>query len=140
MGANDAHTVKAFIEAEAYDGPSLIIAYSHCIAHGYDLSKGMEQQALAVESGHWPLFRFNPVLKHAGMNPFQMDSKAPTRKIKEYAYNETRYTMLAHADPDKAKFLLDMAQADADERWRFYSHLASVYEPQSAAEGGSSHG
>ena len=147
MGANDAHTIKTFLEAEAYDGPSIIIAYSHCIAHGYDLSKGMEQQALAVESGHWPLFRFNPALKQEGKNPFQLDSKAPTKRLKDYAYNETRYTMLAHADPEKAKHLLDLAQGDADERWRLYAHLADVYAPPappateaSATDGDSNNG
>lgn len=133
MGANDAHTIKVLMEAEAFEGPSIVIAYSHCIAHGYDLSKGLEQQALAVASGHWPLFRFNPALKAEGKNPFQLDSKAPSIPFKEYAYNETRYAMLAHADPEKAKQLLALAQGDVDDRWRLYSHLAEVYAPQPPA-------
>ena len=141
LGANDAHTIKTLMEAEAYDGPSLVIAYSHCIAHGYDLSKGLDQQALAVASGHWPLFRFNPALKEAGKNPFQLDSKPPSVPFKEYAYNETRYAMLAHADPEKAKALLALAQGDVNERWRLYSHLAEVYAPQTAeTKGVDSHG
>ncbi|WP_146610665.1 hypothetical protein, partial [Rhodoblastus acidophilus] len=94
MGGGDMHTVKAFQEAESYPGPSLIIAYSHCIAHGYDLTMGLDQQKAAVQSGHWPLMRFDPRLWDEGKNPFQLDSKAPTIPFKQYAYNEARYTML----------------------------------------------
>ena len=100
---SDMHTVKAFLEAEAYDGPSLIIAYSHCIAHGYDLAHGMDQQKAAVNSGYWPLFRYNPDLVAQGKNPFQLDSRPPTIALKDYIYNETRYTMLAKSNPEHAK-------------------------------------
>src|SRR4029453_2674551 len=103
MGGSDVQTLRAFREAEAYDGPSLVIAYSHCIAHGYDRRYGMEQQKAAVQSGHWPLFRYNPALAGEGKNPLQLDSKPPSIPLKQYAYNETRYTMLAHADPDTAR-------------------------------------
>jgi pyruvate-ferredoxin/flavodoxin oxidoreductase len=126
LGANDAHTLKTFMEAEAYDGPSLIIAYSHCIAHGYDLSHGFEQQKAAVLSGHWPLFRFNPALTAVGKNPLQLDSKAPTIPLEKYIYNETRYTMLAHSDPENAKRLLNCAQSDVNARWKHYEQLAAL--------------
>ena len=99
MGASDMQTVKAFQEAEAYDGPAIIIAYSHCIAHGYDLTYGLEQQKNAVLSGYWPLMRYNPALRNEGKNPFQLDSKAPSIPLKEYAYREARYTMLARSHP-----------------------------------------
>jgi pyruvate-ferredoxin/flavodoxin oxidoreductase len=126
MGASDVQTLRAFREAEAYPGASLIIAYSHCIAHGFDLRHGMDQQKAAVQSGHWPLFRYNPELSRAGTNPLQLDSKAPTIPIEKYAYNETRYTMLAHSDPEAAKRLLDLAQDDALSRWRLYEQLAAM--------------
>jgi pyruvate-ferredoxin/flavodoxin oxidoreductase len=126
MGGNDAQTIKAFREAEAYTGPSLIIAYSHCIAHGYDLRHGMDQQKAAVLSGHWPLFRFNPALANEGKAPLQLDSKPPTLPLKQYAHNETRYTMLAHSDPVAAQRLLEQAQEDARARWRMYEHLATL--------------
>jgi pyruvate-ferredoxin/flavodoxin oxidoreductase len=93
MGANDQQTLRAFIDAEAYDGPSLIIAYSHCIAHGIDMVKGLEQQKLAMQSGHWPLYRYNPTLLDEGKNPFTLDSREPTIPLEQYAYNETRYKM-----------------------------------------------
>jgi pyruvate-ferredoxin/flavodoxin oxidoreductase len=126
MGANDTQTVKTFLEAEAYDGPSLIIAYSHCIAHGYDMLYGLEQQKAAVQSAHWPLFRFDPRLEAQGKNPFQLDSRAPTIPLQKYAYNEGRYTMLVHSDPQAAAQLLTEAQHDVDSRWKFYQHLASL--------------
>jgi pyruvate-ferredoxin/flavodoxin oxidoreductase len=126
MGADDMHTVRVFREAEAWHGPSLIIAYSHCIAHGYDLVHGLDQQKAAVQSGHWPLYRYDPARRSAGKNPLQLDSKAPTLPFKKYAYNETRYTMLAHSDPDGARRALAEAEADAHERWRLYQHLASL--------------
>ena len=99
MGASDAQTLKVFREAEAFDGPSLIIAYSHCIAHGYDMAHGMEQQKAAVQSGYWPLLRYNPALAAEGKNPLALDSKAPTLPLKQYVYNESRYTMLAQSRP-----------------------------------------
>jgi pyruvate-ferredoxin/flavodoxin oxidoreductase len=126
MGSSDMHTVKAFLEADAFDGPSLIIAYSHCIAHGYDMMYGLEQQKAAVNSGHWPLFRYNPMLLEQGKNPFQLDSKAPSIKLKDYVYNETRYTMLAKADPEGAKRLLDAAQKDVQQRWKLYEYWAQM--------------
>ena len=106
LGGNDSHVVKAFQEAEAHDGPSIIIAYSSCIAHGYDLVHGLEQQKLAVQSGYWPLMRYNPGLREEGKNPFQLDSKAPSIRLKEYAYREARYTMLARSNPELAAELL----------------------------------
>ena len=126
MGSSDTHTVKAFLEAEAYPGPSLIIAYSHCIAHGYDLARGLDQQKAAVLSGHWPLMRYNPELRKTGQNPLQMDSKAPSVSLESYVYNETRYRMLAHSDPERAKLLLEQAQSDVRAQWRQYEHWASL--------------
>jgi pyruvate-ferredoxin/flavodoxin oxidoreductase len=126
MGAGDMQTVKAFLEAEAFDGPSLIIAYSHCIAHGYDLAFGMEQQKAAVNSGYWPLFRYNPDLVAQNKNPFQLDSRAPSIALKDYAYNETRYTMLAKSNPEEAKRLLALAQDDVGARWKLYEHWAHM--------------
>ena len=124
MGASDTHTVKAFLEAEAHDGPSLIIAYSQCIAHGIDISKGMHQQKLAVESGHWPLYRYNPALDDAGKNPFQLDSSAPKIPLQDYIYTEGRYRMLQQSDPVVAKFLLEQAQKAVEHRWQNYKQLA----------------
>ncbi len=124
MGANDVQTIRAFLEAEAYDGPSLIIAYSHCINHGIDMSKGWEQQKLAVASGHWPLFRYNPNLAKEGKNPMQLDSKAPSIPLQKYAYNETRYTMLAQSNEEAAERLLKLAQEDVNKRWKMYEQLA----------------
>jgi pyruvate-ferredoxin/flavodoxin oxidoreductase len=124
MGASDAHTVRAFLEAESFEGPSLIIAYSHCIAHGINMQKGMEQQALATQSGYWPLFRFDPRLKTAGKNPFQLDSKEPKIQLREYAYNENRYRMLAQSDPVAADALMKEAQQAVNDRWQQYVRLA----------------
>jgi pyruvate-ferredoxin/flavodoxin oxidoreductase len=126
MGGNDTHTVKAFLEAEAHEGPSLIIAYSHCIAHGYDMAFGMAQQKAAVLSGYWPLMRYNPALRLEGRNPFQLDSKAPSIPLKQYAYQEARYTMLARSNPEAARELLRMAQDDVERQWRVYSNRAAM--------------
>ncbi|MGC9198812.1 MAG: pyruvate:ferredoxin (flavodoxin) oxidoreductase [Acidobacteriaceae bacterium] len=126
MGSNDTQVVKAFQEAEAHDGPSLIIAYSSCIAHGYDLVHSLEQQKLAVQSGYWPLIRYNPALIETGNNPFQLDSKAPSVRLKEYAYREARYTMLARSNPDLAAKLLEEAQGDVERVWRIYSARATM--------------
>ena len=126
MGGSDAQTIKAFQEAEAYDGPALIIAYSHCIAHGYDLAQGMEQQKKAVLSGYWPLMRYNPSLRAHGKNPFQLDSRPPSIPLKDYSYNEARYTMLARSHPDVAAKLLGEAQEDVDREWRVYSERAAI--------------
>jgi pyruvate-ferredoxin/flavodoxin oxidoreductase len=124
MGANDRQTLQAFLEAESYNGPSLIIAYSHCIAHGINMAKGLEQQALATQSGHWPLYRYDPRLKAEGKNPFQLDSKAPTIAFREYAYNENRYRVLEQSSPSVAAELLAAAQATIQERWRKVEQLA----------------
>jgi pyruvate-ferredoxin/flavodoxin oxidoreductase len=123
MGANDAQTLKAFIEAEAYPGPSLIIAYSHCIAHGYDMRYGLEQQKKAMQTGYWPLYRYNPALAKDGHNPFVLDSKAPSLPLEKYIYNETRYRMLTQSDAARAEHLLKLAQADVLERWEQYEKL-----------------
>jgi pyruvate-ferredoxin/flavodoxin oxidoreductase len=133
FGAQDMQTVKAFLEAEAYDGPSIIIAYSHCIAHGYDLLHGLDQQKAAVQSAYWPLFRFNPRLVEENKNPLQLDSKGPALPLEKYAYNETRYTMLAHSDPEAAKRLLELAQEDVNSRWREYESWAAM-SPNGAKE------
>jgi pyruvate-ferredoxin/flavodoxin oxidoreductase len=125
MGANDTQTVQAFIEAEQYDGPSLIIAYSHCIAHGINMTKGMEQQKLAVNSGYWPLFRYNPLLADAGKSPLHLDSRPPAIPVKEYMYRETRFKMLTKSKPAEAERLLQLAQQDVQNRWRTYEHLAA---------------
>jgi pyruvate-ferredoxin/flavodoxin oxidoreductase len=127
MGANDAQTVRAFVEAEAYDGPSIIIAYSHCIAHGINMRTGMETQKLAVQSGHFPLFRFNPDSISAGKNPLQLDSKKPTVKYEDFAYAQTRFKMLVKSKPEAAKRLLAQAQEDAAHRWATYEGLAAVH-------------
>ncbi len=124
MGAGDMHSVKAIMEAEAYDGPSLVIAYSHCIAHGYDLSHGMDQQKAAVNSGYWPLFRYNPDLVAQGKNPFQLDSRPASISLKDYIYNETRYTMLAKSNPEHAQELYKLAQEDVAAKWKLYEHMA----------------
>jgi pyruvate-ferredoxin/flavodoxin oxidoreductase len=126
MGGSDAQTIRAFQEAEAYNGPALIIAYSHCIAHGYDLADGMHQQKKAVLSGYWPLMRYNPSLREQGKNPFQLDSRPPSIPLKDYSYNEARYTMLARSHPDVAARLLEEAQEDVDREWRVYSSRAAV--------------
>ena len=126
MGGSDTHTVKAFLEAEAYNGPSLIIAYSHCIAHGYDMSQGMAQQKAAVLSGYWPLMRYNPELRLEGKNPFQLDSRAPSIPFKQYAYQEARYTMLARSNPEVARELLQLAQEDVHRQWRVYANRAAM--------------
>jgi pyruvate-ferredoxin/flavodoxin oxidoreductase len=126
LGGNDSHVIKAFQEAEAHEGPSIIIAYSSCIAHGYDLVHGLEQQKLAVQSGYWPLMRYNPALRETGKNPFQLDSKAPSIRLKEYAYREARYTMLARGNPELAADLLKDAQDDVERQWRVYSARAAM--------------
>ncbi|MFA3781752.1 pyruvate:ferredoxin (flavodoxin) oxidoreductase [Melioribacteraceae bacterium 4301-Me] len=125
MGANDAQTVRAFLEAEAYEGPSLIIAYSHCIAHGINMAKGLDAQRLAVDSGYWPLFRYNPNNLTEGKNPLKLDSKPPKIKLEDYVYTETRYKMLTKSHPEHAKELLKHAQKEVLKRWKMYEELAS---------------
>jgi pyruvate-ferredoxin/flavodoxin oxidoreductase len=124
MGANPQHTLLAFREAEAYPGPSLILAYCHCIAHGIDMQRGMHQQDLAVASGYWPLFRYNPAMRASGENPFRLDSPRPTIPFRDYAYNEIRYKALAQSRPQEAAELLAMAQAMVDEKYRSYEEMA----------------
>jgi pyruvate-ferredoxin/flavodoxin oxidoreductase len=127
MGASDQQTLRAFLEAEAYDGPSLIIAYSHCIAHGYDMARGLEQQKLAVQSGHWPLYRYDPRLALQGQNPLIIESKEPSIPFSQYAYNETRYKMLSQLDEERAEQLMREAQHDAKSRWTLYQQMAAMH-------------
>jgi len=127
MGSSDQQTLKAILEAEAFDGPSLIIAYSHCIAHGIDMAKGLEQQKLAVQSGHWPLYRYNPALIAQGQNPLSIDSKAPSIPLEQYVYNETRYRMLVQSDEARAEMLLKQAQSDVNKRWEYYQQMAAMH-------------
>jgi pyruvate-ferredoxin/flavodoxin oxidoreductase len=126
MGGSDMQTIKAFLEAEAYPGPSLILAFSHCIAHGYDMVHGLEQQKNAVASGYWPLLRFNPLLADEGKNPLQLDSRAPSMTVNKYMYNETRFSMLVRSNPETAARLEVLAQQDVDSRWKHYAELAAV--------------
>ena len=126
FGFRDAQTVKAFQEAESYNGPSLILAYSHCIAHGYDMAHGCDQQKLAVDSGHWPLFRFDPRRLEKGEAPLQMDSGAPKVPLGTYVRNETRYRMVEQQNPEHFKKLLDGAQLDATNRYSVYEQLAKL--------------
>jgi pyruvate-ferredoxin/flavodoxin oxidoreductase len=123
LGANDAQTVKAFLEAEAYDGPSIIIAYSHCIAQGIDMGRGMNNQKVAVETGYWPLFRYNPRNVAEGKNPFKLDSKAPKLPLQEFTNLETRFKVLEKSHPERAKLLHQLAQGDIQRRWDYYSSL-----------------
>jgi pyruvate-ferredoxin/flavodoxin oxidoreductase len=127
MGFNDQHTLKAFIEAESYNGPSIIIAYSHCIAHGIDMAKGLEQQKLAVQSGLWPLYRYDPRLAAENKNPLLVDNKEPTIPVEQYMYNETRFRMLTQSDEERAETLLKLSAKDAKSRWSFYSQLAAMH-------------
>lgn len=129
MGANDTQTIRAIMEAEAYPGPSVIIAYSHCIAHGYNMKYGLNQQRLAVESGYWPLFRYNPLLGKEGKNPFSLDSRPPKVAFKDYAYNEMRYLMLSKSHPAVAAQYMKQAQSSVNERWRQYVEMEKMYEP-----------
>ncbi|NWG20923.1 MAG: pyruvate:ferredoxin (flavodoxin) oxidoreductase [Chloroflexi bacterium] len=126
MGADDVQTLRAFMEAEAYDGPSLILAYSHCIAHGIDMRKGLEQQKLAVQTGYWPLYRYNPLLAAEGKNPLTIDSKDPSLPLEKFVYNETRYRMLTQSDPQRAEVLLHDAEATVRSRWHHYKELAAL--------------
>ncbi len=135
MGADPHQTLTAFREAEAYDGPSLIIAYSHCIAHGIEMSKGMGQQYLAVASGHWPLVRYDPAVRAIDGNPFQLDSPRPRVPLGDYLYNELRYRMIRNADPEEAERLLVLAQAAVDQRWRTYEEMATRGADRFAADG-----
>ena len=127
MGASDRQTLQAFIEAEAHEGPSLIIAYTHCIAHGINMRLGLKQQDLAVKSGVWPLYRYNPALAAQGENPLSIDSKEPTVPVEEYAYNETRYRMLLQSNEERAEVLMAKAKNDAASRWTLYQQMADMH-------------
>ena len=125
MGAKDEHTLKAFLEAEAYDGPSIIIAYSSCIAHGIDMTTAMTDQKVAVESGQWLLYRYNPEKATAGENPLALDSRAPTRKVQEYLLQQTRFKMLTKSKPEDAERLWKLAQSDVEQRYKMYEYMAA---------------
>ncbi|MBI1792839.1 MAG: pyruvate:ferredoxin (flavodoxin) oxidoreductase [Chloroflexi bacterium] len=127
MGFNDQQTLKAILEAEAYDGPSLVIAYSHCIAHGYDMALGLQQQKLAVQSGSWPVYRYDPRLADEGKNPLVIEAKEPSIPVSQYAYNETRYKMLTQMDETRAEQLMKEAQHDAKSRWTLYQQMAAIH-------------
>jgi len=127
MGFSDQQTLRTFLEAEAYDGPSLIIAYSHCINHGYDMARGLEQQKLAVTSGAYPVYRFDPRLVDQGKNPLTIDAKEPTTRLEDYVYNETRYRMLLQSDEERAEKLLDLAKKDIKSRWTLYQQMAAMH-------------
>jgi len=134
MGASHNQTVKAFMEAEAYDGPSIVIAYAHCIAHGIDMSHGLDEQKKAVNSGHWTLYRYNPELTKEGKNPLQLDCKPPSISYEEYAYGEVRFRTLKTSMPERAAMLMKQAQADAYRRYNYYKMLSeldfsNIYEP-----------
>lgn len=126
LGASHNQTVKAMVEAERYDGPSLLICYSHCIAHGIDMSHGLEAEDRAVKSGHWMLYRYNPELISKGENPLQLDSKEPSIRFDEYAYMENRFRVLKAQNPERAKQLAELGQRDCDYRWNLYSQLAKL--------------
>lgn len=128
MGAKDEQTVRAFIEAESHPGPSLIIAYSHCIAHGINMAKAISDDKAAVLSGYWPLFRYNPQLMREGKNPMTLDSSEPKIEFEEYAYQENRFKSLTLTHPDEARRLLELAKEDARERWEYYKSLAQQFE------------
>jgi pyruvate-ferredoxin/flavodoxin oxidoreductase len=125
MGANPQQTLLAMREAEEYPGPSLILAYSHCIAHGFDMSQGLNQQKLATASGYWPLIRYNPALRDAGKKPFVLDSPRPSIPLSEYAYNENRYKVLLKTHPEAAEKLMQSAQELVELRWQTYEHMAN---------------
>jgi pyruvate-ferredoxin/flavodoxin oxidoreductase len=126
MGASHNQTVKAMVEAERYDGPSIVIAYSHCIAHGIDMGKGLTNEDMAVKSGHWLLYRWNPELLEKGENPLKLDCKAPSIPFKEYAYAENRFRSLMSKDKARAERLIGLGQQDCDRRWNFYTQLAAM--------------
>jgi pyruvate-ferredoxin/flavodoxin oxidoreductase len=125
MGGNPQQTLLAMREAEDYPGPSIILAYSHCIAHGIDMTQGLHQQDMAVASGYWPLIRYNPALRQAGKKPFVLDSPRPTMKLADYAYTEQRYKLLQKTNPEEAARLMKLAQEAADLRWATYEHMAN---------------
>jgi pyruvate-ferredoxin/flavodoxin oxidoreductase len=126
FGAKDAQTVRAFQEADSYPGPSLVIAYSHCIAHGYDLAYGLDQQKLAVETGYWPLYRFDPRRIDAGENPLQIDSAPPKGEVAKYMANETRFRVVQQQDPERFRHLLELEQHEVARRYSLYEQMAKM--------------
>jgi pyruvate-ferredoxin/flavodoxin oxidoreductase len=134
MGYSDQQTLRTFLEAESYNGPSLIIAYSPCINHGYDMARGLDQQKLAVTSGAWPIYRFDPRLVNQGKNPLSIDNKEPTTRLEDYVYNETRYRMLLQSDEERAEKLLEEAKQDIKSRWTLYQQMAAMHYNGSSEE------
>jgi pyruvate-ferredoxin/flavodoxin oxidoreductase len=134
FGAKMVQTAQAFLEAESYDGPSLIIAYSHCIAHGYDMAQGAAQQKLAVESGVWPLYRFDPRRLVKGEPPLNLDYGPPKPKVAEYMRNESRFRMIERSDPARFQYFLKEAQAQADRRYAGYAQLSKISLPYKPKE------
>ena len=130
IGARDAHTLRAFVEAESYRGPSLLIAYSHCIAHGYDLVYGADQQRLAVESGAWPLYRFDPRKIGQGQAPLSIDAPAPRRALREYMNNEGRFRMIELRDPRRYQHLVELAEKHAARHRALYEQIARIHAPE----------
>ena len=134
IGANPAQAIKAIAEAEAYDGPSLIIAYAHCINHGINMAKGLEQQSRAVASGHWPLYRYNPDLEDEGKNPLIIDSKEPSISFEEYALGENRYRTLKRVNPNHSDELMAQSQQDVLKSWKFLKGRQQSLEPEEVKE------
>jgi pyruvate-ferredoxin/flavodoxin oxidoreductase len=133
FGARDTQTVRAILEAESYPGPSIVIAYSHCIAHGYDLVDGVSQQKLAVETGYWPLYRYDPRRAASGESPLKLDSGMPKGKLETFLRNETRFRMVEQRDPVRFAHLLAVAQGDIAKRWALYEQMAKSMTPSPAA-------
>jgi pyruvate-ferredoxin/flavodoxin oxidoreductase len=126
VGSNPAQTVRALCEAESYHGPSLILAYSHCIAQGINMTTAMTHQKDVVQTGFWPLFRYDPREAHAGQHPFHLDSRKPTKPFRDLAAQEARFAMLARSDPKRAEQLFALAQQDIDDQWHYYEQMAGV--------------
>ncbi|GBU22178.1 hypothetical protein R80B4_02083 [Fibrobacteres bacterium R8-0-B4] len=126
MGANQNQVIKAFTEADAYDGPAIILAYSHCISHGINMINGYDEQKKAVESGHWPLYRYNPALALEGKNPLEIDSKDPTISLSDYVYGENRYKILQKSNPEASKHLIETAQKDTTAKLELLKHMAAM--------------
>jgi pyruvate-ferredoxin/flavodoxin oxidoreductase len=126
IGSNPAQTIRTFLEAESYPGPSLILTYSHCIAHGINMTTSMSHQKDAVNSGFWPLYRYDPRNARAGEHPFHLDSKKPKISFRDFAMQEARFAMLSRSDPEQAEYLFNLAQRDIDDQWHYYEQMAGV--------------
>ena len=126
MGANPSQTVRVFQEAESFPGPSVILAYSHCIAHGIDMSTAMTHQKDAVQSGFWPLYHYDPRLARAGERPFHLDSRKPKMTFEEFAMQEARFAILKRSDPRHAEKLFELAQGDINDQWNYYEQMAGI--------------